>query len=107
MPQGPIAVADANLIPQGAKSVKNISVATVLKATPGTVLGIAVLTAGSAGTTQINDCATTGAVSSPGNQVYSLLGTTSAGNLLINPIPCTTGIVVTPATGQVLSVWFV
>jgi hypothetical protein len=45
MPQQPLLVSDANLIPQGAKSVKNFSVPTVLKASPGTVLGFAVISA--------------------------------------------------------------
>jgi hypothetical protein len=103
MGQGPIAVADANLIPQGAKSVKNITTATVLKATPGTVLGFAVIVAGSAAGT-INDVATTGGAA-VGNQV----GVTPAtqGNYPLYGVPCTTGIVIVPGTGQTIAAWYV
>jgi hypothetical protein len=102
MSQGPILVADANLIPQGAKSVKNITVATVIKATPGTLLGFAVIVAGAAGT--INDVATTGGAAA-GNQIGVTLAV--VGNYPLYGVPCTTGIVVVPGAGQTIAVWYV
>lgn len=101
MPQGPLLAAEANLVPQGAKSVKNItgSTATIVKTTPGTVLGFAVITAptGTGQTAgQINDM-TTGGTAAIGNRVGIL--PTTAGAVSTNPIPCNTGIAVTPPTG--------
>jgi hypothetical protein len=55
MPENPIAVAGGNLIPQGAQSIKNITSATlfvatptVIKTTPGTMLGFSVITVAAA-----------------------------------------------------------
>jgi phage-related minor tail protein len=112
MGQGPIQVADINLIPQGAKNAKNFSTPTVIKTTPGTVLGFAVIAAATgAGLTAgtINDCLTTGAVA-VGNQTGVIPNT--AGDVTLSPgIPHTTGIVVAPPTGGTtngtIAVWYV
>ena len=77
MPQGPIAVAGTNVIPQGAKSVKNITAATVIKATPGTIIAYAIIVAGSADGT-VNDVATTGAAA-VGNQLAVISHTAGIG----------------------------
>lgn len=102
MPQGPILVADKNAIPQGGKSKLNLTAATVIKATPGTVLAFAVEVAGS-GTGTINDCATVGAVAAA-NQVCVLPETVG---VTVMGWPCTTGIVVTPGTGQTIAVSYI
>lgn len=102
MPQGPIAVASANLLPQGAKNSLNITTATVVKAAPGTVLSVIVQVAGS-GTGTVNDCTTVAAVAAA-NQVAVIPET--VGPIEIS-FPCTKGIVVTPGTGQTLAVSFI
>lgn len=104
MPQGPIAVASANLAPQGAKSTKNISVQTTVKATPGTVLTVAVITPGS-GTGTINDVAASGTPSAA-NQVYTIPESVGAGAYPVNMV-CNTAITVVPGSGQVLAVTWV
>lgn len=104
MPQSPIPVATANLIPQGAKSVKNLTAVTTtqLKTTPGTLLGLYVGTAGAAGT--INDI-TTGGTPGAANQVAVVPAV--VGVVLLN-IPCTTGISITTGAGQVVtSAWYI
>jgi hypothetical protein len=103
MPQGPIAAADVNLIPQGAKSVKNITTATVLKPTPGTVLGFSVIVAGST-PGAIHDSATTAGV---GAATQVAVASNTVGNIFTNSIPCTSGITVSPGTGQTLAVWYI
>lgn len=86
----------------GASATLNISAATVVKATPGRLVRINVVAAGSTAGTA-NDCATTGAAAT-GNQIASLPNA-------VGPIelkwPCATGIVVVPGTGQTLAVSFV
>lgn len=105
MPQGPIAVAAVNLIPQGAKNSLNITAATVVKAAPGTLLGIQVLVAGS-GLGSVNDCTTVAAVATA-NQVAVVEESVTTVPLPPNGFPCKAGIVVTPGTGQTLAVAYV
>jgi|HubBroStandDraft_6_1064221.scaffolds.fasta_scaffold629306_2 hypothetical protein len=102
MPQGPIAVSNVNLAAQGAKNLSNISAATVVKATPGTLLTVQVITAGSAPGT-INDVPTTGGAVAA-NQIGTIpnqVGVTQYG------VPFLTGLVIVPGSGQVVSVSFV
>jgi hypothetical protein len=100
MPQGPIPVANTNLIPQGAKNTPNITTATLVKGTPGTLLSVAVITAGSAPGT-INDVATVGGVATA-NQIGTI--PTSVGVTEFK-FPFTNGLVITPGIGgQVVSV---
>jgi hypothetical protein len=103
MPQGPIPVNAVNTIPSGAKNKANISVATVVKAAPGSIIAVSVVTAGSTVGT-INDCATTAAAAST-NQVG--VAPNAVGVTPFYSFPCTTGIVVVPGTGQVLAVGYV
>jgi hypothetical protein len=85
--------------PGGNASKLNITAATVVKATPGTVYNVSVTTAGST-SGQVSDVATVAGVA-VGNLVFDIPNT--VGNYPIN-FPCFAGIVVTPGTGQVLSV---
>jgi hypothetical protein len=111
MPQGPLQIADANIIPAGAKSVKNITVPTTIKASPGTLLGFAVITAptgaGQAVGT-INDCTTPGAAA-VANQVGTIPIT--QGSPPLDPIPLNSGITISPPTGGttngVVAAWFI
>jgi hypothetical protein len=79
-------------------TLKNITVATVVKATPGTVISFTVVVAGAAGT--INDCATTGAAAAA-NQIATTPA--AVGNTQLN-FPCSTGIVVVPGAGQTIAI---
>ena len=90
------------------KSSLNISVTTVVKAAPGGVFGLAILS-GTAPGGSINDCAGTGAVAAS-NQVASI---PSGANVLgaptqtfEPPLFCLTGITVTPPAGGAVSVFF-
>lgn len=105
MPQGPIAVATLNATAQGARTTSNITVPTVIKATPGTLLGIQVIVAGSAPGTA-NNCATSAAAAA-GNEVAGIPNAVGAVSLPNSGIPCDGGIVVVPGTGQTIAVSFV
>jgi hypothetical protein len=88
-------------LPAAPQTHFNITAATVVKATPGTILRFNVVSAGTAAGT-INDCATTGAAAAA-NAVATIPE-------VVGPValdwPCAVGIVVTPGAGQVLSILF-
>jgi hypothetical protein len=88
-------------LPAAPQAHYNITAATVIKATPGTVLRFNVVVAGST-VGSINDCATTGAVAAA-NEIASLPNTVGPSTL---DWPCAVGIVVTPGTGQTIAVLF-
>jgi hypothetical protein len=88
-------------------SVKQITGATVLKASPGTLLGINVIVEGTSGAGAIYDSASTEG-NSVANQVGTIPSTAPVGPLLFNRIPCNeAGITVVPATGQTLAAWYI
>jgi hypothetical protein len=120
MPQSPLAAATAvnpsgkfvmnvvdatgnEYVASGKTAVYNITTATVVKATPGRLVRISVIVAGSAAGTA-NDCATTGAAA-VGNQITVIPNTVGP----MQPIdwPCATGVVVVPGTGQTLAVSYI
>lgn len=80
----------------------NITAATAIKASPGRLVKISVIVAGSAAGTA-NDCATTGAAA-VGNQIAAIPNSVGVINL---DWPCATGIVVVPGTGQTLAVSYI
>jgi len=85
----------------GTSRTYNITAATVVKATPGKLVRISVIVAGSAAGTA-NDCATTGAAA-VANQIAVIpmaVGVTTVA------WPCTTGITIVPGTGQTIAVSF-
>lgn len=82
-----------------ANSALNITVATVVKAAPGTALVATVVVAG-AGAGSINDCITTGAADAT-NTIASL--PTTVGPIALN-FPCQLGIVVKPGAGQTIAI---
>ena len=93
MPQNP-------LVPRtgGSTSSLNITAATVIKATPGTLVRISVTTAGAVGS--IHDAATTGAAA-----VGNLVGVIPAAvGVFEFQWPCKVGIIVSPGAAQVVSV---
>jgi hypothetical protein len=102
MPQGPLLVANVNLVPQGAKNLSNVSVATLVKGAPGTLLTISVVTPGSAPGT-VNDVSTVGGAAA-GNQIGTIPNTVQT---IQFRSPFLTGLVIVPGTGQVLSVAYV
>lgn len=72
----------------------------LLKAAPGTIVSVSILTAGS-GTGAVYDAATTASISGTANEVAAIPMT--AGITTIQ-FPCLTGIVVQAGTGQKISV---
>jgi len=82
-------------------SLLNITAATVVKATPGRIVRVAVTTAGAAGS--IYDHATTSGVAA-GNLIAAIPATVGVFDL---DWPCAVGIVVVPGAAQVCSVSFV
>lgn len=108
MPQGPIAVERANLVPQGGKTVKNITTATVIKTTPGTFIGYSVT--GSALTIAggIYDSAVTSG-NTAANLIIPIPTTATLPIVAAMSIPCNTGILVVPPTGTtvVMTLWYI
>lgn len=92
MPQTPY-------VPRPTNPSYNLSVATVVKASAGTLWRINVVTAGSTSGTA-NDCTTTGAAAA-GNLICEIPNTVGTIEL---QWPAATGIVIVPGTGQVVSV---
>lgn len=83
----------------------NITAPTVIIASKGRLVQIAVVVAGSAAGTA-NDCATTGAAAAS-NQICAIPNTISAAAPVLSiDWPCATGIVVVPGTGQTLAVTY-
>ena len=74
----------------------NITAATVVKATPGTIMTVSVIVPGSA-VGSVNDCATTGAAAAS-NQLATIpmIADTANGVIEFNNGACVTGIVVVP-----------
>lgn len=89
------------LIGKGKTPALDITAAAVIKATPGRLMRISVLVAGST-TGTANDVATT-AGAAVANQFFTI--PTAVGTYDVD-WPCATGIVVVPGTGQTLAVSF-
>lgn len=87
--------------PYGNFTWLDISAATVVKATSGVIVMVNVITAGT-GAGTVNDVATTGGAAVT-NQVATIPDV--VGSYAVN-MPCATGIVVVPGSGQVVSVSF-
>lgn len=92
-------VVGAALVTTGISSSYNITAATVVKATKGTLVKVSVIVAGSAAGT-VNDVATTGGAA-VGNQIGTIPNTVGTYEF---QWPCGTGIVVVPGSGQTLAV---
>lgn len=96
MPQGPfqiVSLGEAN------KRTLNITANTVVKATPGFVVTLSVVVAGSAAGS-LHDAATV-AAGVASNQIFAIPAT--AGVYTIN-FPATSGIIVKPGTGQTIAI---
>lgn len=123
MPQGPLQstvatnpsnahvplTTDANgnlYVGSGSLQHYNIAAATVIKATPGRLVRIAVSVAPTAAALVASDCATTGAVAAANQIVSVAFGSLTAGQVITLDWPCATGIVVNPGTGGTVSVSF-
>jgi hypothetical protein len=97
----PAVINGAAITAQGINSFLNISAATAVKSTKGRIVKVNVTTAGSA-PGSVYDRATTSGTGAA-NLVASIPNT--VGSYTID-FPCANGIVVTPGTGQVVSVSF-
>lgn len=84
----------------GASTSLNLTLATVVKAAPGTIVAINVLVAGSA-PGSVNDVATNAPTDA--NKVATIPNT--LGLLTLN-WPCAVGILVVPGTGQTVAVLY-
>jgi hypothetical protein len=83
----------------GELSALNITAATVVKASAGFLSRVSVIVAGSAAGSA-NDCATTGAAATA-NEIAVIPNTVGVYNVMF---PTSTGIVITPGTGQTIAV---
>ena len=84
------------------KAIENISATTVVKASPGTLFTVVIVTAPiSAGS--INDAASIGAATNA-NRIDSVPVGTPTNTILSLNWPCAAGIVVNPGTGGIVSV---
>lgn len=83
----------------GSATALNISTATVVKASAGVALTIQVITAGSSGGAVYDSASTSG--NTAANQVAAIPN--AAGYLPVS-MPCASGIVVAPGTGQVVAI---
>lgn len=95
------------LVGNGSMNKLNVTAATVIKAAPGRICKVSVITAATAGTFGIYDAATTGSAATT-NAVYpvSTASWPAAGTFIALDFPCLTGIVVNPGTGGVVAVSF-
>jgi hypothetical protein len=95
------------LVGNGSMNKLNVTTATVIKATPGRICKVSVITAATAGTFGIYDAATTGAAATT-NAIYpvSTSAWPAAGTVIPLDFPCLAGIVVNPGTGGVVAVSF-
>ena len=89
------------VITRSTSSSLNITAATVVKASAGTIANVVVVVAGSAAGS-VNDAATTGAAAAA-NKIFSVPNT--AGVYVLD-FPFANGLVITPGTGQTLAVSF-
>ncbi|WP_244116436.1 hypothetical protein [Burkholderia gladioli] len=99
MPQNPIVPR-----PGGALSALDVSAATAIKTSPGTLVRITVLAVATGGTFGAYDAATTGAAATANAIVQYASGYPAVGSVITLEWPCNTGIVVNPGTGGAVSV---
>lgn len=90
----------------GSQSKLDITAATVVKASPGTLYRVSVITAATAGTMGAYDAATTGGASASSAIFSASSNWPAAGTVIELQWPCQAGIVVNPGTGGVVSVSF-
>lgn len=87
----------------------NTTAAKVIKATPGRLARISVVTAGTAGNLTINDNNATGASNVIGNEIFNAaFGTIPLGTVITLDWPCKTGITVSVMpTAMVIAISYV
>lgn len=92
-------------LPGGINEALDVTAPAVIKATPGILVRVQVLVAGSAGNLTINDCATLGAAA-VANEIASIpFGSLSLIQPLVFEWPCATGIVLSAIpTGGAVSI---
>ncbi|WP_342704274.1 hypothetical protein OHZ10_08135 [Burkholderia arboris] len=99
MPQNPIVPR-----PGGALSALDVSAATVVKNSPGTLVRITVLAVATGGTFGAYDATTTGAAATANAIVQYASGYPAVGSVITLEWPCANGIVINPGTGGAVSV---
>lgn len=91
-----------NIVGQAVSRALNVSVASVIKATPGRIMRLVIIAPGTtSGAFTLNDCATTGAATAA-NTIFSLPfngANNIAGATFTLDWPCTTGIVLSAVPG--------
>lgn len=103
MPQGPIPVKVAG----PSYGSTDVHATGVLKATPGVLVSVIVVTAGSAGSLTFNNCATTGDAATANEIITIAFGSLTVGQVITLNFPCNVGIVLSAiTTGGVFSVTF-
>jgi hypothetical protein len=86
-------------------SSNNISVSAIVKATAGTLVRVAVVTAGGTGT--FYDIGTTAGVTAGTAKITVIPPAVTAGSTIELNWPCAVGIVYVPGTSQVVSVSYI
>lgn len=86
--------------PGGTATTLDVTAATVIKASPGRVYTVSVVTAGTTAGAVYDSILTTG--NTVANQIGAIPDV--AGPLNFNAFPCVNGIVVVPGAAQVLSI---
>ena len=94
------------LVPRygGTSSALDVSALTAVKASPGTLYRVTVLTAATAGTFGVYDAATTGAAAATNAVLSYAAAYPAVGTVFTLEWPCANGIVVNPGTGGSVSV---
>jgi hypothetical protein len=83
----------------GTKSALNLSAAAIIKASPGRVARVIIVSGGStSGAFTLNDCATTGAAAAA-NEFFSCPEGTATGTSFLVDWPCLVGIVLSAVPG--------
>jgi hypothetical protein len=108
MNQTPYNAQTSVLTSSGGQSSKlNITAATAIKAVPGRLVKITVLTVATGGTFGAYDVATTGAAATANAIVQYGAAWPAAGSVISLDWPCANGIVVNPGTGGAVSVSYI
>jgi hypothetical protein len=94
------------LVGNGSLNAKNITAATVVKATPGRICKVIVNTVPTSSAVSVSDVATTGGAAASNLVISVATAQLTAGQVINLDFPCTTGIVVNPGASGVVSVSF-
>ncbi|WP_230676356.1 hypothetical protein [Burkholderia gladioli] len=94
------------LVGVGSTNKLNVSTITAVKAAPGRVCKVTVITAATAGNFAVYDVATTGAAATANAIIKYTASWPAVGTVISLDFPCLAGIVVDPGTSGVVAVSF-